>query len=178
MSGEHDLLAPGILRPGGIWTIIGSDTGEFAVALSKLVGPDAEIYVVEKSERALEKVRRDLARRAPAIHIHCVRADYMQPVDLPPLDGMVVVNVLHQVKLERQQGVLRHLREFLKPHGGRLILVDHEVRKGSLRVRYPVNYESFEYLAGVAGFVEMRRIAALPVGLSREIYAALAVRGE
>ena len=175
-SREHDLLAPGIPRPGGVWADIGSDAGYFTLALFKIVGPGAEIYSVDKSQHALEKQQRMLTKLAPAARIRYVRADLTQPMALPPLDGMVMVNVLHEIKLERQEEVLRHLRGFLKPDGGQLILVDREARTGSLRVPYPVNYESFEYLAGAAGFVDVRRIAVLPVGLLREMYSALAVR--
>lgn len=178
VSSEHDLLAPGIPRPGGSWAVIGSDTESYTLALSGIVGPDAELYIVDKSRRALEKQQRDVAKRSPTARIHCVQADYMQSMDLPPLDGLILVNVLHEVKLERQEAVVRHLRGFLKPDGGRFILVEHEVRKGSFRVRYPVNYESFEYLAGVAGLVDLRRTALVPVGLDREIYSALGVRSE
>ena len=176
MSGEHDLLAPGIPRPGGTWAIIGAESSDFTLALLRLIGLAAELYVVDKSEKALEKQRHELEKRFPAAHIHYVRAEYAQQMNLPPLDGMVMVNLLHEVKLERQEQVLRHLRDFLKPEGGRLILVDHEVRAASLKVRYPIDYDSFEYLAGVAGFVDMRRIAVLPVGLNREMYSALGVR--
>ena len=176
MSGEHDLLAPGIPRPGGLWAIIGAEAGDFTLALLRLIGSTAELYVVDKSERALGKLRRDLEKRAPAAHLHYVRADFAQPMDLPPLDGMVMVNLLHEVKLERQEQALRHLRGFLKPEGGRLILIDFDIRAASFKVRYPINYESFEYLAGVAGFADVRRIAVLPVGLTREMYSALGVR--
>jgi SAM-dependent methyltransferase len=175
-SSEHDLLAPGIPRPGGVWADIGSDAGYFTLALFKIVGPGAEIYSVDKSPHALEKQRRMLAKLAPTARIRYVQADLTQPMALPPLDGMVMVNVLHEIKLERQEGVLRHLREYLKPDGGRLILVDREVRTASLRVPYPVTYESFEYLAGAAGFADVRRIAVLPVGLFREMYSALGLR--
>ncbi|MGH2515406.1 MAG: methyltransferase domain-containing protein [Ktedonobacterales bacterium] len=173
---EYDLLAPGIARRGGIWAVLGNDTGSFTLALCKLVGVEAELYVIDKKSRALEKQRRELAKGAPAARVHWVCADYAQAMDLPPLDGMVLVNALHDVKLERQEELLRHLRGYLKPDGGRLILVDREVRTASLRVKYPVNYESFEYLAGTAGFVDLRRLAVLPVGLVREMYSALGMR--
>lgn len=176
MDQEHDLLAPGIPRPGGVWAVISSDEGAFTLALYGIVGPSAELYVVDKSERTLGKQRRELARRAPTAHIHYVRADFTQPLELPPLDGIVLANVLHGVKLERQQEVLRHMHDALKPEEGRFILVDHEASKGSWRVPYPINYESFEYLAGVAGFVDVRRLALLPVSLTREIYSALCMR--
>ncbi|HLJ80324.1 MAG TPA: class I SAM-dependent methyltransferase [Ktedonobacterales bacterium] len=176
MNQEHDLLAPGIPRPGGVWAVISSDAGAFTLALYGIVGPSAELYVVDKSERALGKQRRELARRAPTAHIHYVRADFTQPWELPPLDGIVLANMLHGVKLERQQEVLRHMHDALKPEEGRFILVDHEASKGSWRVPYPINYESFEYLAGVAGFADVRRLALLPVSLTREIYSALCMR--
>lgn len=178
MSGEYDLLAPGISRPGGTWAIIGSEARDFTLALLSIIGVSAELYVVDKSERALEKLRRELETRLPAARIHYVRAEFTQQLDLPPLDGMVVAHVLHEVKLERQEQVLRHLRDFIKPDGGRLILVDYDVRGASLKVRYPIDYDSFEYLAGVAGFVDVRRIAAVPVGLTREMYSGLGVRAK
>lgn len=179
MGREHDLLMPGIPRPGGIWADIGSGVGYFTLALWQIIGsgPDAEIYSVEKRARALKQQQRGLGRLAPEARVHYVRADFTQPLNLPPLDGMVMASALHEVKLEHQAAVLRHLRGYLKPETGRFILVEYEVRMGSPWVPYPVNYESFEYLAGMAGFVDVRRIAMLPAAFLREMYAAFAMRG-
>lgn len=176
MDKEHDLLAPGIERRGGVWAICGADVEPFALALFKLLGPEAEFYVLDKKKGALEKLRRALTKGAPAARITWMCVDYTQAMELPPLDGLVLVNGLHSVRLERQEEVLHHLRGYLKPDGGRLILVDREERSASLRVRYPVNYESFEYLASAAGFVDVRRLAMQPVGLVREMYSGLGVR--
>lgn len=177
---ERDLLTSGIPRSGGIWADVGSGVGYFTLALWRIIGsgPDAEIYSVDRSARALERQRRGLGRLAPEARVRYVRGDFTQPLELPPLDGMVMANALHEVKLGRQEAVLRHLRGYLKPETGRFILVEYEVRMGSPWVPYPVNYESFEYLAGMAGFVDVRRIAMLPAGFLREMYAALAMRGE
>lgn len=174
---ERDLVAPGIERPGGIWADIGSGVGYFTLALCQIVGSTAEIYSVDKNARALEKQRRGLGKLVPDARIHYVLADFTQSLDLPQLDGMVMANALHDVKLERQEATLRHLYGYLKPAVGRLIFVEHEARAGSPWVPYPVNYESFEYLAGQAGFVDVRRIAVLPAGMLREMYSALAMRG-
>jgi ubiquinone/menaquinone biosynthesis C-methylase UbiE len=171
MGKERDLIKPGILRPGGTWADIGSGIGYFTLPLCDLLGPTAEIYSVDRDGRALERQERALTKLCPQGHVHYLRADFTQPLTLPPLDGMVMANALHFVKLERQEEVLRQLCTYLKP-GGTFIIVEYEARSGNPWVPYPVNYESFEYLAEAAGLRDVRRIAAVPSSFLREMYAA------
>lgn len=175
MSRERELLAPGITRPGGVWADVGSGIGYFTLALCQLLGPEAEIYSIDRNTRALEKQKRGLGKLAPEAKVHYVAADFTQPLDLPPLDGVVMANALHYVRLERQGPVLAGIASHLKPDGV-FILVEYEARFGNPWVPYPVNYSSFEYLASEAGLRDVRRIAALPSSFMREMYSALGVR--
>lgn len=175
MSRERDLLAPGIPRPGGVWADIGSGIGYFTLALCQLLGPDAEIYSIDKNQRALEKQKRGLEKLVPEARVHYIKADFTQPLDLPPLDGIVMANALHYVRLEQQERVLAGIASRLKPDGV-FILVEYEIRFGNPWVPYPVNYQSFEYLASEAKLRDVRRIAALPSSFMREMYSALGIR--
>ena len=175
MSRERELLAPGITRPGGIWADVGSGVGYFTLALCQLLGPGAEIYSIDKNARAIEKQKRGLGKLAPNAHIHYVVADFTQRLEVPPLDGIVMANALHYVRMERQAPVLAAIAAHLKPEGV-FIFVEYEARFGNPWVPYPVNYSSFEYLASEAGLHDVRRIAALPSSFMREMYSALAVR--
>lgn len=175
MSRERELLAPGISRPGGIWADIGSGIGYFTLALCQLLGPEAEIYSIDKNQRALEKQKRGLGKLAPEARVRYITADFTQPLDLPPLDGIVMANALHYVRLELQERVLAGIASHLKPDGV-FILVEYDVRFGNPWVPYPVNYQSFEYLASEAKLRDVRRIAALPSGFLREMYSALGIR--
>lgn len=175
MSRERELLAPGITRPGGVWADIGSGIGYFTLALCQLLGPEAEIFSLDKNPRSLEKQKRGLGKLVPDARIHYIVADFMQRLELPPLDGVVMANALHYVRLEQQEQVLAGIASHLKPDGV-FILVEYEARFGNPWVPYPVNYSSFEYLASEAGLRDVRRIAALPSSFMREMYSALAIR--
>ncbi len=175
MSRERELLAPGITRPGGVWADVGSGIGYFTLALCQLLGPSAEIFSLDKNSRALEKQKRGLGKLVPEAHVHYIATDFTQRLDLPPLDGIVMANALHYVRLEQQERVLAAIASHLKPEGV-FILVEYEVRFGNPWVPYPVNYSSFEYLASEAGLRDVRRIAAMPSSFMREMYSALGVR--
>lgn len=175
MSRERELLAPGITRPGGVWADVGSGIGYFTLALCQLLGPDADIYSIDKNARALERQKRGLGKLAHGAHVHYLVADFTERLDLPPLDGVVMANALHYVRLEWQERVLAGIASHLKP-GGVFIFVEYDVRFGNPWVPYPVNYSSFEYLASEAGLRDVRRIAAMPSSFMREMYSALGVR--
>lgn len=178
MSKEHDLIRPGIPQPGGCWADIGSGTGIFTATLYEVLGEGAVIYSVERNQHTLEKQRRALSARYPHAQIHYRNADFTQPLDLPPLDGIVMANALHYVPLEHQEAALKHLCTYLKPGHGKFIIVEYESRRGNLWVPHPVNYASFEYLAGAAGLSDIRRLAAIPSSFLNEMYSAMGVRAE
>lgn len=175
MGNERDFIQPGIARRGGVWAVVGSGTGAYVRALRGLVGPDADLYVVDRDASGLSKARRLVMARYPDTRIHLVEADLTTPLDLPALDGMLLVNALHSVPFDRQEGVLMGLAERLA-RGGRLILIEYERQQGTPWSRYPVTFAAFENLAAAAGLRDVRRLAAIPASFFRDMYSAVGER--
>ena len=128
-----NLLRPANLPQGGVYADLGAGSGAFTLALRELVGLDAAIYAVDKDHASLNQL--DSAHRArfnsnrnPSIELRAslilLPNDFSRPLDLPPLDGIVMANSLHFFK--DKQKILRHVREFLKPNGA-LLTVEYNV---------------------------------------------------
>jgi ubiquinone/menaquinone biosynthesis C-methylase UbiE len=169
-----DLLRPADLSPGGLWADLGAGSGAFTLALRELLGPGAKIYAVDKDRRSLDSLARACqARFGDTQDLHLVHADFTHALDLPPLDGAVMANSLHFFK--DKEKVLRHVRTFLKPGGG-LLLVEYNVDSGNLWVPHPLTFETYRALAPRAGFTEPRLLAKHPSSFLREFYSAAAYR--
>lgn len=111
-----------------------------------------------------------MRRGFPTARVTYLRADFTQPLALPPLDGIVMANSLH---FQRDKAsVLRLVRGYLKP-GGRLVLVEYNADTGNMWVPYPLAYPTWERLAAQSGFTATRLLATIPSRFLREIYAAL-----
>src|SRR5215472_2128997 len=119
MGKEHDLIQPGVTRRGGVWAAVTSGKVAYTLALLGLIGPAAELYVVERDAAALAAPRRALASKYPNTALHYLEADFTQPDALafPPLDGLLLANVLHSVHFDRQESVLAGLTERLASGG-------------------------------------------------------------
>ena len=169
-----NLLRPANLPVGGVWADFGAGSGAFTLALRELVGPHAEIYVVDKDRRGfndLEKAHRE--KFTTSQNVHPMRADFTGPLSLPPLDGVVMANSLHYFK--DKEKVLRHVRSFLKMSGV-LLLVEYNVDSGNMWVPYPLSFETYQSLAPRAGFSEPRLLTTAPSRFLREFYSAVADR--
>lgn len=169
-----DLLRPANLTAGGTWADFGAGSGAFTLALREVVGPHADIYAVDKDQRALrdlEKAHRE--RFTTSQNIHTVRADFSGTLSLPPLDGIVMANSLHYFK--DKEKTLRHVRSFLKLNG-MLLLVEYNVDSGNPWVPYPLSFETFHALAPRAGFSEPQLLGKAPSRFLREFYSAAAHR--
>jgi ubiquinone/menaquinone biosynthesis C-methylase UbiE len=170
------LLRGGVPGPGGAWADFGSGTGAFTLALAELIGPTGVIYSVDRDGSALRRQERLMRERFPAVTVHYLVADFTRPLELPPLDGVVMANALH---FQRQQdAVLRLIYSYLRP-GGRLILVEYNapeggnLGRGNPWVPYPVSYHQWERLARRNGFVDTRLLATRPSRFLGEIYSAV-----
>jgi ubiquinone/menaquinone biosynthesis C-methylase UbiE len=164
------LLRPATLPAGGSWADLGAGSGAFTFALRELVGPTAQIYAVDKDRRSLndlEKAYRD--RFGSTDRLHLTHADFSQPLDLPPLDGLIMANSLHYFK--DKENILRHVGAFLK-HQGSLLLVEYNVDSGNPWVPYPLSFTTFHTMASQAGFTEPRLLATFPSRFLREFYSA------
>jgi SAM-dependent methyltransferase len=166
------LLKEGIPTPGGKWGEFGSGRGAFTQALAELIGPNGEIYSVDRDQNALrsqaKSIQARLGERSPRMHY--LNVDYTHPLDLPSLDGVLMANALH---FQRDKApVLNLIRGYLRL-GGRLIVVEYNVDQGNTWVPYPISYKSWEALALENGYERTRFLAGRPSRFLGEIYAAL-----
>lgn len=171
-----NLLRPANLIQDGVYADFGAGSGAFTLALRELVGHDATIHAVDKDRSALDHL--ESAHRA---RFHSTRNlillpnDFSRPLELPPLDGIVMANSLHFFK--DKEKILRHVREFLKPNGT-LLIVEYNVDSGNMWVPHPLTFETYRTLASRAGFSEPRLLAKVPSRFLKEFYSAVAYRIE
>lgn len=171
-----NLLKPADLPRGGIWADFGAGSGAFTLALSELVGLNAEIYAIDKDRSGLGKLERAHREHfGTSQNLHLVRADFTGALSLPPLDGIVMANSLHFFK--DKEKVLRHVRTFLKLNGA-LLLVEYNADSGNPWVPYPLSFETYRAVAPRAGFSEPTLLEKAPSRFLREFYSALAYRQE
>jgi SAM-dependent methyltransferase len=167
-----NLLRPGISGKGGIWADLGSGSGAFTLALRELIGPEGEIYSIDKDGGRLREQERNFQGMFPGSNVHFRREDFTRPLDLPPLDGVVMANSLHYFR--DKVPLLMNVRARLKS-GGSLLLVEYNTDSGNPWVPHPLSFETFRTLAARGGFVEPRRLATIPSRFLGEIYSAAAL---
>ncbi len=164
-----NLIRGGVTLPGGTWAEFGAGSGNFTRALRDLLGAEATLYAIDQDARALAA----LARRVDAQTLH---ADFTQPLDLPPLDGLFMANALHWVRPQKE--IMRRLAGYLRP-GGCLLIVEYDAAQPRSYIPFPVPYPRFAQLAGEAGLSAVR-----PIGERRSpsggegMYAAVAENRE
>ncbi len=169
-----NLLRPANLTQGGVYADFGAGSGAFTLALRELVGLDATIYAVDKDKSALRGLENShRARFDSTDSLILLNQDFSRPLEIPPLDGIVMANSLHFFK--DKEKILHHVRGFLKPHAA-LLLVEYNVDKGNLWVPHPLAFKSFQALAPRAGFTEPRPLAKAPSRFLKEFYSAVAYR--
>jgi ubiquinone/menaquinone biosynthesis C-methylase UbiE len=166
------LLRDGIPGPGGVWADLGSGGGAFTLALADLLGPTARIYSVDRDRRALREQEAAMRASFPAVTATYLEADFTRPLELPPLDGVVMANSLHFQR--DKDSVLQRMHGYLRP-GGTLLLVEYNADHGNPWVPYPLSYPTWETLARRNGFRETRLLTAQPSRFLREIYSAASV---
>lgn len=171
------LLKDGIPTTGGVWADFGSGTGAFTLALAELIGPSGEIYSIDKDAGALREQEHAMRTRFPLNRVHYVRDDFSEPIDLPPLDGIVMANALHFIKHPAKDAVLKHLFDHLCADG-RFILVEYNVDQGNMWVPYPMTFSTWQKIAARNGFVSTRLLATTPSHFLREIYSALSIKSK
>ncbi len=167
------LLQEGVVGGGRQWADLGSGEGAFTLALADLLGPTGTIHSIDRDRRVLDTQARALRDRFPGTTLSQVVADFSRPLDLPPLDGIVMANSLH---FERDKlGVLGLARGYLRP-GGRLILVEYDADTGNRWVPYPLSFRTWTSLAVEAGFRDTVRLASHPSRFLGSIYSARSLR--
>jgi ubiquinone/menaquinone biosynthesis C-methylase UbiE len=167
------LLRDGVHGAGNAWADLGSGEGAFTLALAHLLGPTGAIHTVDRDRRALQVQAGKLRDAFPRLNVTAVVADFTLPLELPPLDGIVMANSLHFQ--HDQLAVLDRVRGYLRP-AGRLVLVEYDSDVGNPWVPFPLSFRSWTALAAQAGFLETRKLASVPSRFLGSIYSALSLR--
>src|SRR6478736_1927190 len=89
------LLRDGVPVAGGVWADFGSGDGAFTLALADLLGPSAQIYSIDRETHSLERQLISMTLQFHDAKVTYLTADFTRPLDLPPLDGVVMANSLH-----------------------------------------------------------------------------------
>jgi SAM-dependent methyltransferase len=171
---NHDdhvaLLRGGIETSGGTWADFGSGTGAFTLALADLIGPTGVIYSIDQDRSALAQQERSLRERFPNTIVHYRPADFTRPIDLPPLDGIIMANSLHFH--QRPEPIVQLLKSYLRPHGC-ISVIEYNIEQGNSAVPYPVSYSRWEKLAARCGFTRTQLLMTRPSRFLKEIYSAV-----
>jgi SAM-dependent methyltransferase len=167
------LIRKGVPGPGGVWADLGSGDGAFTSALAELVGASAMIFSVDRDRSALARQQRAGGHRFAKAPTSVVLGDFTEPLDLPPLDGVVMANSLHFT--EDKAPVLKLVQSYLKP-AGRLIVVEYDVDRGNPWVPFPFSFASWKGLARDNGFSEPELIGRYESRWLRGLYSAVSTR--
>ncbi len=159
----------------GSWADLGCGDGIFTLALCDILGPEVEIFAVDRDREALGNLRHRFRKRSPQARMTPLQADFTRPLPLSPLDGMLMANALHFVPDREKMGLLHRLARQLKP-GGRLIVVEYNTDRANPAVPYPLDEAIFLRLAKEAGLRDSRICARVPSTFLGEMYAGVGVR--
>ena len=161
---------PALESSAPIWADLGSGTGAFTLALAEVLPSGAVIYSVDRDAAALREQERAMRAQFPRATIHYLQADFTRPLNLPPLDGVLMANSLHFHR--HKEPILAQVGTMLKPGGG-LILVEYDTEQGNPWVPYPFSFPTWEALATRAGFVETRLLVNRPSRFLGGMYSAV-----
>lgn len=173
---EHEALAllqAAVPDAGGqVWADLGAGTGLFSRALASMAGASGHVHAVDADGSSLRVLRAWMASAGTA-NVTVTQADVSRPLALPPLDGVLMANVLHFIP--DQPAILALAASYLRP-GGRLVLIEYEGRRPSRWVPYPVSIARFRELAPAAGLAAPEVVATRPSAFGGDLYVARAER--
>jgi ubiquinone/menaquinone biosynthesis C-methylase UbiE len=168
----RSLIRSGVPDSIGLWADLGCGDGIFTSALSTLQPASSEIYAIDRDQNALKALARNFAESYPDAILHTQVADFTRPIDLPPLDGILMANSLHFV--HDKVPTLDLIQKMLKLNG-RLIVVEYNTDRGNSAVPYPISDKHFLKLAQSIGLRKAQIINRIPSSFLGEMYAALSL---
>ncbi len=147
-----DLIRPGVIPDTGTWADIGAGTGVFTLALMEIL-KEGKIIALDKNPHALySNPQLAISNRPSKINLEIIEADFNKPLDLTPLDGILMANALHYA--QDHLTVLKNVISCLKP-GGTFILIEYETDKPNPPwVPNPVPFALFQKLCKSARMSE------------------------
>ena len=109
---------------------VGCGSGEFSAVLGKIVGPSGHVYCVDVDD--LKDARRNFKRHNVRNIVLVKGLDDDPKLKPGSVDAVLIVNAYHE--MPKWDGMLRHLREALKP-GGNLVICDNTPHRTAARPR-------------------------------------------
>ncbi len=138
-----DFIRAGVPPQAGVWADLGAGAGLFTLALQSLL-PGGKVLAIDKNPHALWRLE-----RSGAVAIEIREADFTRPMDLPPVDGMLMANALHYAP--DPAAVLRNVLQHLRP-GAPFILIEYDTNTPlSPWVPYPLPADRFAELSAQVG---------------------------
>ena len=120
MFGGSDLAASG-KQPG---PICGCGDGGFTLALAEVIAPGSLIHALDRDVRALGR----LAAHHKKVRVRTHHGDFTkQPWSFTDLDGILMANSLHYIKL--QEAFIHRCQLRLRPHHRFLIVVPTPIQR-------------------------------------------------
>ena len=169
------LIRPAVGEKGGVWADLGAGSGVFTRALASLLGPAGTVYAVDRSAAALRDLGRTVGPTTDAAAIRTMVGDFTEPLELPPLDGVLVANALHYVPYADQSAALRRIASMLTD-GAPIVVVEYDRRHANRWVPYPITPGALATAARDAGLGAPTVLATRPSRYSGTIYSAVVRR--
>jgi len=169
------LIGAAVTDVGGTWADLGAGSGTFTLALASLLGPTGVVYAVDRDASALRALSRASARASGSAPVRTIVGDFTEPVELPPLDGVVLANALHFVPYADQPRVLGEIATRVERRGP-IVVVEYERRTANPYVPFPISFDALGALAAACGLEAPRLLATQPSRFRGSIYSAIVRR--
>ena len=117
------------LKPGMRVLDFGCGPGSFAVSAAEVVGCTGRVYAVDRHPLAVERVRRESARKGLA-NLEAIPTDGATGLEDESVDLALLFDIFHS--LDHPDHVLAEICRVLKP-AGTLWVSDHHLKAGEIR---------------------------------------------